>query len=148
MAALLHDVGKVGVRTQTLTKPGGLDDDEWAEIREHPAIAASILSEIDYFAEIIPIISSHHERLDGQGYPNGSRGQEIPLGARMLAVADCFDAMTSCRAYRSGLGFEAARDELRRVAGTQLDGALVEALLSRVDAETLDKLTIQDGDQA
>jgi putative nucleotidyltransferase with HDIG domain len=142
-AALLHDVGKVAVPARTLTKPSKLEDAEWESIRRHPSTAVEILGEIDYLADLLPSIASHHERPDGRGYPKGLSGTEIPEGARILAVADCFDAMTSGRAYRPGMEYELARAELYAVSGLQLDPEFVDALMERVDADTLRKLVAQ-----
>lgn len=135
-AALLHDIGKVAIPKSTLIKPGRLTADEYAAICEHPSLAASILAEIDLLADIVPYVAMHHERIDGKGYPAQVRGEALPLGARILAVADCFDAMTSNRAYRKALAYSDACDELHSVAGSQLDAELVTILVESVDERT------------
>ncbi len=132
-AALLHDIGKVAIPTSTLVKPGPLTSEEHGAIRNHPSLAASILAEIDLLADIVPYVEMHHERVDGRGYPAGIKGDSLPLGARILAVADCFDAMTSSRAYRRALSYSDACSELRAAAGSQLDSGLVGILLEAVD---------------
>ncbi|MDH4139373.1 MAG: HD-GYP domain-containing protein [Coriobacteriia bacterium] len=145
LAALLHDIGKVGIAAATLGKPGSLTGDEFNEIRLHPITGSSILADIDFLKEVVPLIEAHHERLDGSGYPYGLRGEAVSLEARVLAVADCFDAMTSDRAYRNALSFETARDELLRGAGRKLDRRCVDALLARVSLERARDLADQEG---
>jgi HD-GYP domain-containing protein (c-di-GMP phosphodiesterase class II) len=129
----LHDIGKVGVPEAVLCKPGPLDDDEWAVMREHPAIGAQIVSPIRFLAGAVEIVRTHHERWDGLGYPSGLRGEEIPLAARIFAIADSFDAMTSDRPYRPAMPLERALDEIRAGAGTQFDPAVADAFLDLVD---------------
>jgi putative nucleotidyltransferase with HDIG domain len=126
-AALLHDLGKVGVRDDVLDKCGALEEAEWAAMRQHPMLGARILSSLDFLAEEARTVRSHHERPDGRGYPDGLSGEAIPLAARIIAVADAFDAMRSIRSYRTALSEEAALAELRRGAGTQFDPAAVDA---------------------
>lgn len=128
VAGLFHDIGKIGVRDAVLLKNGPLTDDEYTEIKRHPAEGEKILSAYTEFANILPFIRSHHERFDGKGYPDGLDGKNIPIGARIMAVADSFDAMVSNRAYRQGLSLDVALDELRRNSGTQFDGDVVAAL--------------------
>lgn len=139
-AALLHDIGKVAIKTATLTKPGRLTAEEYVQVQDHPSIAANILSGIDFLDDIIPLIAAHHERPDGRGYPAGIQGDALPDGARILAVADCFDAMTSTRAYRAAMDYDAAWAEMDRSSGTQLDPAYVDALRRRVERGTLSRL--------
>jgi hypothetical protein len=134
-AALLHDLGKIGVQSETLVKQERLTQQEYVEIREHPQVGKTVLEAVEFLEDIVPIVFAHHERPDGAGYPLGLRQDEIPLEARILAVADCFDAMTSNRAYRKPMTLEQARLELSRVAGTQLDAGLVEAFLTRIAGE-------------
>lgn len=129
IAALLHDVGKIGISEATLGKAGRLTPEEVAAIREHPSKSMIVLSEVDFLTEMVPIVHAHHERIDGTGYPRGLRGDEIPYEARLLAVADTYDAMTSDRPYRAALSDEEAISELRSAAGTQLDPSVVEAML-------------------
>jgi putative nucleotidyltransferase with HDIG domain len=129
VAAVLHDVGKIGVQKTILHKPGKLNGEEWEEIKRHPEFSYKILKEVNFPWNVKPIIYAHHERYDGKGYPAGLKGRKIPLGARILAVADTFAAMTSDRAYRKGLSKEVAIKELKRVAGTQLDPELVKVFV-------------------
>lgn len=116
MGCLVHDVGKIGVPDCILTKPGNLSDLEFAAIRQHPCAGVRIIEHIPLFNDCIPIVRHHHERLDGTGYPDRLAGDEIPVLARIAAVADCFDAMTSTRAYRNGMDVDRALKELWRDA--------------------------------
>lgn len=127
LAARVHDVGKIGIRDAVLLKPGALTDEEYAHIKEHPDIGARLTARFPDFARGTRYIRHHHEQWDGSGYPSGLRGKEIPLGARIIAVADTYDAMTSTRVYRKGLDDEVVRLEMARVAGSQLDTEVVEA---------------------
>jgi HD-GYP domain-containing protein (c-di-GMP phosphodiesterase class II) len=131
-AALLHDIGKVGVPDAVLFKNGPLDDEERLLIRSHPALGARLLSDIPTMAEICPCVLHHHERVDGRGYPAGLTGENIPIGARVIAVADAFDAMTTDRPYRRGLGADAATNELMRGQGSQFDKRCVAAFVQLV----------------
>ena len=126
---LLHDLGKIGVNQRVLDHPGRLDEEMRKEIEAHPLIGARILQPIRAFQPILPIILYHHERWDGLGYPEGLRGQEIPLLARLLAVADVFDAMVSARPYRGGMDPQRVLDEIRRESGAQFDPEMVRALM-------------------
>jgi putative nucleotidyltransferase with HDIG domain len=128
IAALLHDLGKVGVSHSILSKPGLLTDEEMQEIRKHPDIGAGILKGVPFLQDVAPWVEAHHERADGRGYGHGLSGQSIPLEARVLAVADSFDAMTSARPYRAPLPEDLAITELRACSGTQFDGLAVESL--------------------
>jgi putative nucleotidyltransferase with HDIG domain len=128
--ALLHDVGKIGVPDNVLRKPTALSESEWAVMKRHPEFGAQIISGIPFLEEVARIVRHHHERWDGMGYPDGLRGDRIPLGARIFAVGDSFDAMTSDRPYRRALSIEAAREEIRRCANSQFDPAVVNAFLS------------------
>jgi putative nucleotidyltransferase with HDIG domain len=132
VAGILHDVGKVGMTTGQMAKPGPLDDEEWGEMRTHPEIAARMLSRPE-FEDLREWILYHHERVDGTGYPRGLHGHEIPLEARILAVADAYEAMTADRVYRPALGEQAARVELVAGSGAQFDGEVVQAFLSALD---------------
>ncbi|MEX1177384.1 MAG: HD-GYP domain-containing protein [Nitriliruptor sp.] len=127
-AALLHDVGKIGVPLCVINKPGPLDDDEFALIREHPSIGAEILRDIDFLAPVLDIVRFHHERLDGRGYPHGIADDELGDLVRIVTAVDAFDAMTSTRSYRRALQVSEAVEELRRCAGGQFDPDVVEAL--------------------
>ncbi len=129
-AARVHDVGKIGVRDAVLLKAGPLTDEEYAEIKRHPDIGAKLTARFPDFARGTAYIRHHHERWDGRGYPQGLRGQQIPLGARIISVADTYDALTSSRVYRSALDEDVARAELARVAGTQLDPEVVTAFFA------------------
>ncbi len=131
-AALLHDVGKIGIPDSILQKPGKLTDQEMEKIREHPQISQKILS-ASTFEETLPWIVAHHERWDGKGYPEGLKGEEIPLEARILAICDSYEAMTSDRPYRGGLPREKVVDELRDNSGTQFDPGLVEMFIEFIN---------------
>jgi HD-GYP domain-containing protein (c-di-GMP phosphodiesterase class II) len=128
----MHDIGKVGVPDAVLFKPGALDPEERMLIKGHPVIGAGILRGIPSMAEIVPCILHHHERVDGNGYPDGLAGDAIPLGARVIAVADAFDAMTTDRPYRRGLAVDAAVAELLKQEGTQFDRRCVLAFAELV----------------
>ncbi len=123
----LHDIGKVGVPESILCKSGPLTELEWIVMRSHPNQGAKILEPIPFMGEAVEIVRSHHERWDGDGYPRGLRGQEIPLAARIFCLADSFDAMTSDRPYRSALSADEAVAEIRSGAGTQFDPGCVSA---------------------
>ncbi|MGH2621522.1 MAG: HD domain-containing phosphohydrolase [Anaerolineales bacterium] len=125
--AILHDVGKIGVPEKILSKDGPLDDAEWAEMRMHPVYGAHMIEGNPYLDSALPLVLHHHERWDGKGYPNGLAGKAIPLGARLLAVADTFHAMTSDRVYRPALAFDKAFEEILNQAGKQFDPQMVEA---------------------
>ncbi len=128
--ALLHDVGKIGVPDNVLRKPTALSEGEWAVMKRHPEFGARIIAGIPFLEDVARIVRHHHERWDGMGYPDGLKGDRIPLGARIFAVGDSFDAMTSDRPYRRGLLIDAAREEIRRCANSQFDPAVVTAFLS------------------
>lgn len=152
IAGLLHDVGKIGVPDALLRKSTALTPEERLLIQEHPELGERILS-ATIFHEILPWVSAHHEHWDGQGYPRGIAGEEIPLEARILSVCDAFDAMVSDRPYRPGLPFEFALDELRREAGRQFDMLVVHAFMEMVDAgqvppEALDPERIGNGSRS
>ncbi|HRU14442.1 MAG TPA: HD domain-containing protein [Anaerohalosphaeraceae bacterium] len=129
LAGLLHDIGKIGVAEAVLRKQGRLTDEERAVILAHPKIGASILSEIPQMRQIIPGVLYHHERYDGSGYPEGLRGEEIPLCARIIAMADAFDAMTSRRVYREAMSIRRALTEVEKGSGVQFDPAVVQTFL-------------------
>jgi putative nucleotidyltransferase with HDIG domain len=128
--ALLHDVGKIGVPDSILLKPGRLTEAEWVDMRKHPRVGYEILESIQFLSNAAEIVYTHQERWDGQGYPLGLAGNSIPLGARIFAVADTLDAITSDRPYRKAGPFETAWEEVRRCSGTQFDPKVVEAFLS------------------
>ncbi|MCW2967420.1 MAG: hypothetical protein JWM71_1192 [Solirubrobacteraceae bacterium] len=127
LSGLLHDVGKLALERSILHKVGPLSDDEWRQIREHPGHSANIIGGVAHFAAFLPGARHHHERYDGHGYPDGLAGTEIPLDARVLAVADAYDAMTSNRSYRAALPHAEAIARLMASAGSQLDPVCVEA---------------------
>jgi diguanylate cyclase (GGDEF)-like protein/putative nucleotidyltransferase with HDIG domain len=136
LAGLLHDIGKVSVPDRILQKPGELTDDELVVIRRHPGLGAQMLDDPS-LADICAWVEAHHERPDGRGYPHGLAGEEIPLEARILAVADAYEAMTSDRSYRPSLSSAAARIELERCAGAQFDPRVVRALLTLLEREPI-----------
>jgi len=125
-AAMLHDIGKIGISETILNKPGKLTEEEYLIVKKHPTTGKHILAPITSLAAIIPVVYHHHERWDGAGYPDGLKGQEIPMLARMLTVADAFDAMTSSRAYRQAMNSSEAYRELELYAGSQFDPRMVE----------------------
>jgi putative nucleotidyltransferase with HDIG domain len=129
-AGLLHDIGKIGIPDAILRKPGSLSDEEWAIMRDHPAVGARIIAAIHSFSEEATVIRHHHERLDGSGYPEGLSGDEIPRGARIVAVADVYDALTSPRPYRRALSSQEALLQIEALSGRVLDGDLVACFLS------------------
>ncbi len=133
-AAILHDVGKLGIRDGILNKPGGLTDEEFAVMRTHPAIGAQIMEPIRMLKDIIPGIRNHHETWDGTGYPDQLEGEAIPLVARIIGVADTFDAMTTNRPYQKAKTLEFVLDKMRAMSGTRFDPKVVEALLAAVEA--------------
>ncbi|MGQ9474949.1 MAG: GAF domain-containing protein [Actinomycetota bacterium] len=132
-ASILHDVGKIGIREKILKKPGLLTEEERREMEYHPFIGTRILQSVRLLEPVMPLVYHHHERYDGSGYPDGLKGEEIPLGSRIIAVADAFESMTSDRPYRKALPLEEALAELRRGAGTQFDPRVVEIFLRLVE---------------
>ena len=133
-AAYLHDIGKLGVSDDILNKPGPLTEEEREEMQRHAADGARILARKAFLKQASQIVLAHHERFDGTGYPRGLRGEEIPIEARILAVADAYDAMSSQRPYGVALSKDDAREEISRHAGTQFDPTVVEAFLAAVRA--------------
>jgi response regulator RpfG family c-di-GMP phosphodiesterase len=133
IAGKLHDLGKIGIRDDILLKPGPLNDEEWGILKQHPRIGAEILAPIPSLSDIIPAIASHHERLDGKGYPEGLKGDRIPLLARMVAVADTYDALTSDRPYRQGFSNEQAMTIIADLKGNQLCPDCVEIFFRSVE---------------
>ena len=129
IGGLFHDIGKIGVPDTILQKESKLTDDEYSEIKNHPSIGAHILSTATIFKDIIPIVKHHHERFDGRGYPGQLKGEEIPYLARIAAIADSFDAMTSKRTYRDALPIETVIAEFERCKGTQFDPELTDVFL-------------------
>ncbi len=139
---LLHDIGKIAIDEHMLNKPGKLTKEEWQEMTKHPEIGYRILSTVNEMAEMAESVLAHHERWDGGGYPRGLKGEEIPLHARIISLADAFDAMISDRSYRLAMSQEAAVEELRRNAGTQFDPRIVAAFISMLGEETAEWLQI------
>jgi putative two-component system response regulator len=127
--AILHDIGQIRVSESILNKPGPLTPEEWIEMYKHPEEGARMISEIPYLAPAVPIVMHHHERWDGKGYPKGLRETEIPIEARLLSVADTFDAMTADRVYREALGKITAKEEIAEQACKQFDPDIVEVFL-------------------
>lgn len=130
VAAILHDIGKIAIDDQILDKPGKLTDKEYEMIKKHPEIGYRILSASKQYAEISNDILHHHERMDGKGYPSGIKGEDIPLNARIISVADAYDAMVFSRPYRASLTKEEAIKELKDNAGTQFDPMIVKAFIN------------------
>jgi len=130
VAGLLHDLGKMAVPGRILFKPDKLTGEEWEEIKKHPVYSFQILSYIPQLKDINLLMLYHHERYDGRGYPYGLKGEDIPLGARILTVADSYDAMTSHRVYRPAMSTREALEEIYRCAGTQFDPRVVEAFFN------------------
>lgn len=144
IGALFHDIGKIGIPDGILLKTDKLTEDEYSEIKNHPSIGAHILSDASIFADIIPIVKHHHERYDGRGYPGKLAGSDIPLLARIVAVADTFDAMTSKRSYRQALDFDYTRKEIEKCSGTQFDPVIAKTFLEILDTEKDKILQIQN----
>ncbi len=132
LGTLFHDIGKIGIPEHILVKPSALTEEEWTEMKTHPVIGANLIGEVPNLERIRPIVLAHHEHYDGSGYPNGLKGDEIPLAAQIISVADTYEAMTSTRPYRAALGHAEAVAELRRVAGTQLNPIVVEAFIRQI----------------
>ena len=142
-AALLHDIGKIGVPDEVLIKAGPLSADEWILMRPHPIVGANLVKSLKSIAHIAPLINAHQERYDGSGYPRGLKGDEIPLGARILAVVDAYEAMTNDRVYRKARSTEEAAQELEHHGGTHFDPKVVEAFLHVVAAQPARKTAYQ-----
>ncbi|HET9981179.1 MAG TPA: HD-GYP domain-containing protein [Ktedonobacterales bacterium] len=135
LAGLIHDLGKTWMQNSVLNKPGALSQDEWRQMQRHPAIAARILMTYDVSDELIEIVLHHHEAYDGSGYPDHLKGDAIPLGARLLTVADVFDALTSARSYKAPLSVQEARERIERSEGTMFDPAVAAAFIELLDAK-------------
>jgi putative nucleotidyltransferase with HDIG domain len=134
IAAILHDVGKLGIRESILNKPGGLSDEEFEVMRQHPSIGAQIMSPIRMLKDIIPGIRNHHETWDGTGYPDHLSGEEIPMVARIIGVADTFDAMTTTRPYQQAMTLDYVLQKMRSMSGSRFDPVVVEAFIAAVEA--------------
>jgi len=135
--ALLHDIGKISISEKILNKPGTLTAEEWEAIKTHPQVGANIVSQARELAPYLAGVLHHHERYDGSGYPQGLKGEEIPLEARILAIADAFAAMTSVRSYSDALSVEEALEEIKRGAGKQFDPHLAEVFCSTIETTTI-----------
>lgn len=135
LAGLFHDIGKIGTPDKVLLKPTRLDEEEFLEMKKHPERSAQILEGFTSFETIAKCARHHHERFDGRGYPDGLKGEEIPLFSRILLIADTFDAMTSSRPYRKGLSMETAFSELQEFSGTQFDPNIVEVFIKGMNKE-------------
>ena len=146
LGALLHDIGKIGVPDAILRKPAKLNEEEWAKMKLHPIHGQKILRNIKFLEGAARVVSQHHERWDGAGYPYGIRGEDIDIGARIFAVVDAFDAMVSDRVYRQGRPYKDALEELERCAGTQFDPLIVEAfkVIPKEDWEILRERSLME----
>lgn len=133
VGGLFHDIGKIGVPDSILLKDSKLTEDEYSEIKNHPTIGSHILSNATIFSDVIPIVKHHHERFDGNGYPGKLKGEEIPYLARIAAVADAFDAMTSRRTYRDSLSLDIVKSEIEKCKGSQFDPNCADAFLDILD---------------
>jgi HD-GYP domain-containing protein (c-di-GMP phosphodiesterase class II) len=134
LGALLHDVGKIGVRDAVLLKPGPLDEGEWNEMRRHPELGVALLADVPSLKRAIPIVQCHHERRDGKGYPRALSGDDIPIDARIFQVVDAYDAIVSDRPYRKGREDAVARAEIQKHVGPQFDPEVFEAF-QNIEAE-------------
>jgi len=132
-ASILHDIGKIGIHDEILNKASRLTQEEYQEIMRHPAIGAEIISKVNFLSDITTIVKHHHERYDGKGYPDGLSGEDIPIEAAILTIADSYDAMTSDRPYRTAMTPEEALSELQKNAGTQFHPELVKVFVSIID---------------
>ena len=135
IGGLFHDIGKIGVPDSILLKESKLDDEEYSQIKNHPTIGAHILNGVEMFKDIIPMVKHHHERYDGRGYPSQLKGEDIPLIARIAAVADTFDAMTSKRSYRNSLPLDVVKEEIEKCSGTQFDPEIAKVFLDILNNE-------------
>ena len=133
--SLLHDIGKIGISDTILHKPGPLSEEEWVVMRRHPDIGAKIVEGIPFLEDTIPLIRHHQERWDGTGYPDGLRGEEIPILARMFSIVDAFDALTSKRPYRQKISEQEALEYIQEQAGTFFDPEIVEVFKKLVMEE-------------
>ena len=135
-AGILHDIGKISIDSSILTKPSALNDDEWEKIEEHPTIGANLLRGISFLEKASDLVLYHHEKYDGKGYPTGLGGEQLPLGARIIAVADAFDSMTTDRSYRAAMPVDEAIKELHKCSGTQFCPVAVKAFTSALRMNT------------
>lgn len=135
VAGLFHDIGKIGISDKILLKPGRMTDEEFEEIKKHPDIGAKILSGLADFKELMPIVRSHHERIDGRGYPDELKGDQIPDGAKIISIVDSFDALVSNRTYRKGRSFGEALEEIRKNRGSQFDERFADCFIKMLTEE-------------
>jgi HD-GYP domain-containing protein (c-di-GMP phosphodiesterase class II) len=137
-ACKLHDIGKIGIKDSILLKPGKLTEEEWVEIKKHPILGAEIIKPLTFLSDVAVLIEQDHERWDGKGYPSGLKGEDIAVGARIIAIADAYDAMISGRPYQKAMTKEEAMAEIQKNAGTQFDPQAVEVFLKVIkDIEDL-----------
>jgi HD-GYP domain-containing protein (c-di-GMP phosphodiesterase class II) len=136
-ASMLHDIGKIGITTRVLRKRAALTEDDWILIKMHPTIGSNIVSSIDALPALAPTISAHQEKFDGTGYPKGLKGEDIPLGARILGIADAYQAMVEHRYYREARTHEEAITELEKVKGSQFDPAVLDVFINVVNSEAI-----------
>ncbi len=136
-ASILHDIGKIGISDRILRKKEILSEEDWVLIKTHPTIGGNIVSSIDTYPDLAPTISSHQEKYDGTGYPRGLSGKNIPLGARILGIADAYQAMIEERYYRQARTHDEAVAELEKVRGTQFDPEVLDVFLNVVNSETV-----------
>jgi uncharacterized domain HDIG len=132
-AAVLHDIGKIGIKDEILNKAGKLTQEEYEIIMKHPSIGAEIIGKVHFLNDVTKIVRHHHEKYDGTGYPDGLKGEEIPIEASILMIADSYDAMTTDRPYRKALTKEMAIEELRKYSGTQFDPRLVDVFINMIN---------------
>lgn len=144
IGGLFHDIGKIGIPDSILLKESRLSDDEYSEIKNHPTIGAHILCNATIFQDLIPIVKHHHERFDGKGYPGKLEGEQIPYLARITAIADAFDAMTSKRTYRNALPLDIVKEEIEKNKGTQFDPIIADTFLSILESDYNSILEIQE----
>ena len=153
VSSLMHDVGKIGINDAILQKPGKLTDEEFEVMKTHTVLGANIIAPIRQMKRIIPGLRWHHERMGGQGYPDGLSGDQIPLMARIIAIADTFDAITTHRPYQKAMPFDAALEVLQRLKGVALDAKIVEAFFSAyakglIQSEGIEKSILAEGETA
>jgi putative nucleotidyltransferase with HDIG domain len=136
-ASILHDIGKIGISDRILRKKAALSEDDWVLIKMHPTIGSNIVNSIDALPSLAPTISAHQEKYDGTGYPKGLRGEDIPLGARILGIADAYQAMVEDRYYREARSHDEAVTELKKVRGTQFDPEVLDVFINVVNSEAV-----------
>jgi putative nucleotidyltransferase with HDIG domain len=136
-ASILHDIGKIGISDRILRKKAALSDEDWVLIKMHPTIGSNIVSSIDALPSLAPTISAHQEKYDGTGYPKGLSGKDIPLGARILGIADAYQAMVEHRYYREARSHDEAVTELKKVSGTQFDPEVLDVFINVVNSEAI-----------